>query len=310
MSTNTNIDSAVVTATPPSPMALTNASLEGQRPPVKKKTTMNKRADAAPRQEVKGYDPDEVIIIGIDTDDGPSHWGYDEESNKNPLLEADVVFTYENGIIQNVLGRRDGDKIVIVAGRGRTRQLREANKRRKADGLAPWFLPVKIVKGDARKMLVLKHGENSHRREQSPFVRAQQAYELSQQFPEDQAATIMGLGLVQFRSILKLLDVGPAVKKAVMEDKIKPTAAIELASLSEADQSTKLAEILTAAAATGSKPTTRDVKAKVREANGKAPLETPSTRIKKVSGILDKLDDSATKDDLWGAIKKIRQALK
>jgi ParB-like chromosome segregation protein Spo0J len=307
---DTRTDFAVATATPPPPMALTEAAREGQKPTVKKKTTMNKRADAAPRQEVKGYDPDEVIIIGIDTDDGPSHWGYDEESNNNPLLEADVQFTYENGIIQNVLGRRDGDKIVIVAGRGRTRQLREANKRRKADGLPPWFLPVKIVKGDARKMLVLKHGENSHRREQSPFVRAQQAYELSQQFPEAQAATIMGLGLPQFRSILKLLDLGPAVKKAVLEDRLKPTAAIEFAALSEAEQTTKLAEVLSTAAATGSKPTTRDVKAKVREANGKAPLETPATRIKKVVGILDKLEDDATKDDLWGAVKKIRQALK
>lgn len=275
-----------------------------------KKKTLNKRADSAPRQEVKMYDPDEVLIIGIDTDDGPSHWGYDEESNKNPLLEADVVFTYENGILQQVLGRRDGNKVVIVAGRGRTRQLREANKRRKADGLPMWYLPVRIVKGDARKMLVLKHGENSHRREQSPFSRAQQAYELSQQFPEDQAATIMGLGLVQFRSILKLLDLGPAVKKAVMEDKLKPTAAIEFAALSETEQTTKLEEILSTAAVNGSKPTTRDVKAKVREANGKAPLETPATRIKKVVGILDKLEGGSTKDDLWGAIKQIRQALK
>jgi len=274
------------------------------------KRTMNKRADAAPRQEVKGYDPDEVIIIGIDTDDGPSHWGYDEESNKTPLLEADVQFTYEHGIIQNVLGRRDGDKVVIVAGRGRTRQLREANKRRVRDGLAPWFLPVKIVKGDARKMLVLKHGENSHRREQSPFVRAQRAYELSQQFPEDQAATIMGLGVKQFREVLKLLDVGPAVKKAVMQGDLKPTAAIELASLSEVDQAEQLASIMATAAASGSKPTARDVKAKVREANGKAPLETPATRIRKVSEILEQLEESATKDALWSAIKKIRQALK
>lgn len=270
----------------------------------------SKRADSAPRQEVKMYDPNEAVIIGLDTDDGPSHWGYDEESNKNPVLEADVKFTYENGVIQNVLARRDGDKIVIVAGRGRTRQLREANKRRIADGLAPWFLPVRIVKGDARKMLVLKYGENSHRREQSPFVRAQQAYELSQQFPEDQAATIMGLGLVQFRSILKLLDLGPAVKKAVMTGELKQTAAIELASLSEADQAEKLTAILATAAASGGKPTTRDVKATVREANGKAPIETPALRIKKAIGILDKLDDGATKDDLWGTIKKIRQALK
>ena len=48
--------------------------------------------------------------------------------------------------------------------------------------------------------------------------------------------------------------------------------------------------------------TPRDVKAKVREANGKAPLETPATRIKKVTGILDKLEDGDTKDDLWSAI--------
>lgn len=275
-----------------------------------KKTTMNKRADAAPRQEVKGYNPDEVVIIGIDTDDGPAHWGYDEESNNNPLLEADVQFTYENGIIQNVLGRRDGNKVVIVAGRGRTRQLREANKRRVRDGLAPWFLPVKIVMGDARKMLVLKHGENSHRREQSPFVRAQQAYELSQQFPEDQAATIMGLGVKQFRDVLKLLSLGPAAKKAVMEDKLKPTAAIVLAELSEAEQAEQLSTIMASAAASGGKPTTRDVKAKVREATGKAPLKTPSTRIKAVTGILENIEESATKDDLWAAIKKIRQALK
>jgi hypothetical protein len=275
-----------------------------------KKTTMNKRADAAPRQEVKGYDPDEVIIIGIDTDDGPSHWGHDEESNKNPLLEADVQFTYENGVIQNVLGRRDGKKVVIVAGRGRTRLLREANKRRVRDGLAPWILPVKIVMGDARKMLVLKHGENSHRREQSPFVRAQQAYELSQQFPEDQAATIMGLGVKQFRDVLKLLSLGPAARKAVMEDNLKPTAAIVLAELSEAEQAEQLTTIMATAAASGSKPTTRDVKAKVREATGKAPLKTPSTRIKAVSGILENIEESATKDDLWAAIKKIRQALK
>ena len=270
----------------------------------------NNRADSAPRQEVKMYDPNEVVIIGVDTDDGHAHWGYDEDSNKTALLEADVLFTYENGIIQNVLGRRDGDKVVIVAGRGRTRQLREANKRRVADGLPPWWLPVKIVQGDSRKMLVLKHGENSHRRDQSPFVRAQQAYELSQQFPEDQAATIMGLGLYQFRDVLKLLDVGPAVKKAVQQGDLMPTAAIELAALSEVDQATQLASIMATAAVNGHKPTTRDVKAKIREARGKAPLETPATRIKKVTGILDKLDDGATKDDLWGAIKKIRQSLK
>lgn len=268
----------------------------------------NKRADAAPRQEVKMYDPNEVVIIGIDTVDGHTHWGFDEESNRTSLIEADVQFTYENGIIQNVLGRRDGDKVVIVAGRGRTRQLREANKRRVADGLPPWFLPVKIVQGDARRMLVLKHGENSHRREQSPLARAQQAYELAQQFPEEQAATIMGLGLKQFREILKLLDLGDAARKAVMDGTLRPTAAIQLAALSENEQAAQLSSILASTA--GEKPTLRDVKAKVRAATGKTVLETPTVRIKKAIGILDRLDDSATKDELWNALKQIRRTLK
>jgi hypothetical protein len=141
-------------------------------------------------------------------------------------------------------------------------------------------------------------------------VRAQQAYELSQQFPEDQAATILGLGVAQFRSVLKLLDVGPAVRKAVMTGDLTPTGAIEMSALSEAEQTTQLAAIMSSAAERGSKPTIRDVKAKVREANGKAPLETPSTRLKKVAGILDKLEDDSTKDDLWVALRKIRLALK
>lgn len=275
-------------------------------------TKQNKRADNAPRQELKMYNPDEVIIIGVDTKDGPNHWGYDEESNKTPLVEADVRFTYERGIIQNVLARRDGDRLIIVAGRGRTRQLREANKRRIADGLDPWFLPVRIVRGDEREMRALKHGENSHRREQTPFATAQRALELSQHFPEDKAADIMGLGVAQFRNVLKLLDVGADVKKAVQQGKLGQTAAIELAALPEAQQSEQLAALLAATEASGSggKIKARDVKAKVREAQGKPAMETPSHRIKKVLGILDKLEDSATKDELLATIKKIRHALK
>jgi len=34
---------------------------------------MNNRADDAPRKEVKMYDPKVVVIIGLDTEDGPSH---------------------------------------------------------------------------------------------------------------------------------------------------------------------------------------------------------------------------------------------
>jgi ParB-like chromosome segregation protein Spo0J len=265
---------------------------------------MSKRADDAPRKEVKGYDPHDVIIIGLDTDDGPSHPLCDVASNDAPLIESDILFTYEHGIIQPVSAKRDGDRILIVFGRGRTRQLREANKRRIANGQQPWMLPVQIVKGDSIKMLALKVGENSHRREIDPMARARDAYDLAQQMPEEKAAVIMGLGLQQFRNVIKLLDLAPVAAKAVAKGQISPTAAAELAVLSEEQQGAKLAELT----ANGHKPTVRDAQAKVREASGKEPIETPKMRLAKVMAVLDKLDDFATKDDLWSAIRKIRKA--
>ena len=224
----------------------------------------NNRADDAPRKEVKMYDPNVVVIIGLDTDDGPSHPLFDGESNGKQLLEADVLFTYEHGILQPISCKRDGDRLLVVFGRGRTRQLREANKRRIADGLSPWFLPVQIVKGDALKMMILKEGENSHRRELNPMARARAAYDLAQQMPEEKAAIVLGLGLAQFRNVIKLLDLAPAVAKAVTKGQLSASAATELTCLSEAEQTAKLAELSSGSA----KPTIRDVKAKVREANG------------------------------------------
>lgn len=272
---------------------------------------MSKRADNAPRQDIKMYEPTEVLIIGIDTSDGPSHWGHDAESNKEPLLEATVLFTMEYGVIQPVLGRRDGEKIVIVAGRGRTRHLREANVRRATEGLPPWTLPVRIVKGDEKRMRILKTAENSHRRDQHPLARARQAYELSQLMPEAEAATAMGLGVPQFKAVIKFLDLAPAGVKAVEAGWLKPTAALELVTLSEADQTTRVAELAEIMArSNGKKVTARQVKAKIQAAAGEEPSETPTTRIKKVTAILDKLEDGATKDDLWSVIKRIRNALK
>lgn len=272
-----------------------------------KKKNSNNRADNAPRKELKMYDPNVVVIIGIDTDDGPSHPQFDKQSNAAPVLEADVRFTVKHGVIQNVLCKRDGDRLIVVAGRGRTRQLREANKRLIADGVKPWLLPVFIVQGDEEKMLALRHGENSHRRDQDPMDRAKDAYDLSQKMPEQEAADVLGLGLQQFRNSIKLLDLAPAVAKLVTSQDLSPTAAVVMVGMSEADQTAKIAEIMTST--NGAKPTVRDVKAKVREANGKAPLLSPAQRAFRALEQIAKLDDGATKDELWTTIRKIRSLL-
>ncbi len=266
---------------------------------------MSKRADNAPRSEVKWYPPEEVMIVGIDTDDGPSHDLFDSESNNAPVIEADVLFTMEHGIIQATLAKRDGKRLLQVAGRGRNRQLRAANPRLIAEGKHPKLLPVVIVQGDARKLRALRHGENSHRREINPMARAREASELLQSMPESQAAVTLGLGVQQFRNVLRLLDLSPAAAKAVTAGKLSATAATKIAELSSSDQEARLGELLV----NGTKPTVRDVQAKVREVNGKAPIVTPAMRIKKAIAAIDELDDGSTKDDLWSAIRKIRKAL-
>jgi len=270
----------------------------------------NGRADSAPRKEIKMYDPKVLVIIGYDTDDGPSHPLCDKESNDAKLVEADVKFTMKHGVIQPISCKRDGDRLLVVFGRGRTRLLREANERLMADGGKPWLMPVQIVLGDETKMLALKHGENSHRREINPMARAREALELSQKMPEQEAADTLGLGLHQFRNVLKLNNLGPVATKALLKGEIKETGAVHMAGLSEADQETKIAELLAEAATNGGKkPTVRDVQAKVREAAGKAPIETPAQRIKRSLDQIAKLDDSSTKDELWAVIKKVQKVL-
>jgi ParB-like chromosome segregation protein Spo0J len=268
------------------------------------------RADNAPRKEIKMYDPKMLVIIGYDTDDGPSHPQYDQESNNTPLLEADIKFTMKHGVIQPISCKRDGDRLLVVFGRGRTRQLREANNRLIADGGKPWLMPVQIVTGDETKMLALKHGENSHRREINPMARAREALELSQKMTEQDAADTLGLGVHQFRNVLKLNNLAPAAAKALIKGDVPETGLYKMADMSEADQTAKIAEILADTANKGGKkPTVRDVEAKVREASGKAPLETPAQRIKRALDQLDKLDDSSTKDEMWAVIKKVQKAL-
>lgn len=271
----------------------------------KSKSTVSKRADKAPRRDIKMYDPKTVVIIGLDTEDGPSHPQYDAKSNAAPVIESDVLFTMEHGVLQAVACKRDGDRLIVVYGRGRTRQLREANARLVAEGRTAWLLPVVIVLGDEIKMLALKHGENAHRREIDPLDRAKDAYDLSQKMPERQAAIIMGLGIDQFRDTIKLLNLAPAAAAAVSRGAVSASAAVELTSLSEAEQTAQLETLM----AGGAKPTIRDVKAKVRELKGKAPVFSPAQRCTRALEHLEKIEESATKDDLWAAIRKLRHLL-
>lgn len=238
---------------------------------------MSRRADDAPRREIKMYDPDDAVIIGYDTKDGPEHDLYDGRSNSAPVLDVDVEFTVEHGILEPIACRRDGDRILVVFGRGRTKQLRAANKIRIAKKLEPWLLPVQIVKGDSTKMKAIKVGENYHRREIDPITRAETAYELSQCMPEERAAVQMGLSVQQLRNSIKLLDLSPTASKAVVAGNLSATAAMQFTGLSHESQDAKIAKL-------GAKPKVREAKAAAIDGPVR---DTPTAKIRNLIEAID-----------------------
>lgn len=75
------------------------------------------------------FDPADLVIAGIDTDDGPGHPLCKPLRNKRPLDEAFVQSIIDNGVITPVIIRKVDDRAFIVEGRQRTRGAREANRR-------------------------------------------------------------------------------------------------------------------------------------------------------------------------------------
>lgn len=257
------------------------------------------------RIDVGRYNPCDVTIIGIDTEDGPSHPLFDGSSNDSTPSEADVRFTMKHGVMQPVKCKRDGNRLVVVYGRGRTRQLRIANERLVASGGTPWKLPVEIVRGDEVKLLELKIGENHHRRTLDPMATARDALALSEKLPLEAVADTFGVSLSQIKNILKYNDFAPAVAKAVTRGKLSATAASQLTDLSAEEQEAKLTELLES----GEKPTVERAAKKARESKGQEEKLTPKGKLMMISSAIYKLDESSTKEELWKVIGKIKKAL-
>jgi hypothetical protein len=68
-----------------------------------------------------------------------------------PYDEEQVVVMLDHGVELEILVVRHEDKAVVVDGRRRTVNLREANRRRAKDGLPPILLRVKVVKARASR---------------------------------------------------------------------------------------------------------------------------------------------------------------
>jgi len=221
-------------------------------------TEKKKTAFEAPRQNLWLLNPEELQLITDEKD--PL---YDPRVSL-PALEGLVLSIMRRGVIEPVIIQKRDGQAVVVDGRQRVKAAREANKRLKKEGAIVKRVPCKLeVVAEAADVLGLMFSANEHRTDDSPIEKAKKAARLLQAgYSEEEIAVEFGLRSAQtVKNWLSLLDVAPAVRKAIERGEVAPTVAAKVAKLPHAEQ---LAAIQRAQGARKKRPTVAAVQREAR----------------------------------------------
>lgn len=231
------------------------------------------------------FDPDDLVIVGLDTKDGKEHPLYDERATLEvPRWLIDSIKAF--GVVEDVVIRRDGSDSLVVDGRQRTKAARLANKELKKEGKDIVRVPVTIRKDDDKGVEAIAALTNEQRQADTPLVRAQKAQRMLER-GHAEAAVAMYFGITKeyLRQLIKLLDLDGSVQKAVENGEVSASAASKLASLKREEQKAKLAELREKKAANGGngKVTAKDTK---KAANPDAIVAPSRAKLRKVHDAL------------------------
>lgn len=258
----------------------------------KTKKPSGRQAEGTRGGSIWTFAPDELTIVGHDTDD-QEHELCDHESNAFRAEEYTEYINYMRlkGIEKPVLFRRDGSDNLVIEGRTTVRVARVVaplwEQDRKAEGIkgeaAKLRIPAVVRRGTADELFCTVRATNRRRPgSESPVGDAQAMARLvNGGATEEQAAVRLGLPPARAKQLLAFLNLHPKIQRRVGVD-VSLDAATKLAKLPQAEQIKQLAEIKT----TGEKPTARAITNKVRETSGKAPVETPKSRIRAAMTVL------------------------
>lgn len=261
-------------------------------------------------------DPDDIVIIGLDTEhkSRAEHYLWDKRIFI-PLKEEDIENIATFGIKQPAMVEKDGDRYLDVDGRGRVRRARVVKQRQLAAGkeLKECIkVPCIPQKGDEVKMALLSRVANSGRTTDSAIDNAEFAQSLIEMgAPEKEVAVAFGVKVNTLHEWISLLSLSAKVKTAVTKGLLSTSAAAPLAKLSREDQEAHLAELV----ASGAKPSAEKVNNHVRNTQGKAPVNTPKVRVDKATDLIAKFavdypdPDKATKADLVELLEKVTKAI-
>jgi len=205
---------------------------------------MGGQAFEAKRTSAFLFDPDDLVIIGVDTDDDEEHHLYDPRvKHKIPASMVDNIT--EMGVIETISVTKVGKSAVVVDGRRRVLAARKANKKLRDRGEEPVTVPALLKRGTEEGLMGMLISGNEHRLDDDPISRAEKAQKLKNRGRTNVAIGLyFGVSGTAIGNWLKVLDCIPAVKNAVRSGKITMSAAIELADMSPDGQKNALDEML------------------------------------------------------------------
>lgn len=275
-----------------------------------------KRAVEAPRRNYFMMNPYDVVVIGLDTEDGPEHYLWDERIHL-PIDPAMVANIRTYGVQKAIKATKDGERVLVVEGRQRVKHNRLAWDQAIKAGEEPPRLPVDLIRGTEQHVFGVASVGNGFTQAETPMQRAGRAHKLFEMSGDEaHVAVTFGVKVPQLREWFSLLGVAPQVRRAVDTGEVSPSAAAKLAKLAKAEQVAQLEQLREQ----GIKPTTRAVANKVRTSKGKAASKTPIERINATTAALRKLHadnagqgavrpPSAVNDAVLEALDKIAKAL-
>jgi len=240
-------------------------------------TDTNKRAVKAPRRDVFLLDPNDITVIGVDTDHASKsdHYLWDPRT-RLPIDEYLVRNIQTYGVIKPIVVVKDGDAVLVVDGRQRVLHARQALARQKKAGEEEVRVPVMFRRGEERYLFGVSRAANLARQDSvlTNAMNAQRMIDMGASPAETACAFGVKVSTLTV-TWLPLLDLSGKVRQAVEKGEMSAQAASALCGLGKAEQEAHLEELRAA----GVKPTHAAVTTKVRGTARPNRAPTPSEKL-------------------------------
>lgn len=183
-----------------------------------------KEAKLVSKTDLLNIDPDLLKIV-----EDPKHPAYDERIFL-PLPEWLITSVDEDGVINPIKIKLEGDDYIVIDGRQRVRAAREANKRRRSRGEVLLRVPCHPMRADEKTQTRMMVKLNEHRQEDDSLTRAKKMARLQGHgYTNAEIATHFAKTESFVEQHLALLDCVPEIQKAVLAGNMSVTAAIQFA---------------------------------------------------------------------------------